>query len=76
MAVLQKKYGKEDKGGLISSLYDIKEIDQEDRYLLTKCTNNFSDASISIQYKDKKLGALAEDERILLESKAIDSSGL
>ena len=75
MAILQKKYGKAEKDQLFSSLYDMKNIDQGNRYVLTKCSG-FSDVSIDIRYKDKKLATLAENERILLESEKVDSSGL
>lgn len=75
MAILQKKYGKVEKDELFSSLYDMKNIDQGNRYVLTKCSG-FSDVWIDIRYKDKKLATLAENERILLESEKVDSSGL
>ena len=75
MAILQKKYGKVEKDVLFSGLYDIKEIDQGNRYVLTKCSG-FVDVSLNIRYKDKKLEKLAESERINLESGKVDSSGL
>lgn len=75
MAILQKKYGKEERSEIFSSLYDMKNIDQGNRYVLTKCSG-FSDVSLDIRYTDKKLEMLAENERILLESEKVDSSGL
>ncbi|MFC1524650.1 hypothetical protein ACFL6N_07660, partial [Thermodesulfobacteriota bacterium] len=75
MAILQEKYGKEEKEQLFSSLYDFKQIDQGNRYVMTKCSG-FSDVSIDIRYKDKKLETLAENERIIMESKKVNSSGL
>ncbi len=72
MAILQKKYGKVEKGRLFS---DIEEIDQGDRYVLTKCSG-FSDVTLDIRYKDKKLQEQAEKERIILESEKVDSSAL
>ena len=75
MAILQKKYGKVKKGQLFSSLYDIKEIDQGNRYVSTKCSG-FGNVSLDIRYKDKKLEEQAEKERIILESAKVDSSGL
>lgn len=75
MAILQKKYGKENKQGLTSSVYDIKQIDQGNRYVLTKCSG-FSDVTLDIRYYDKALEQLAENERILLESEKVDASGL
>lgn len=75
MAILQKKYGKIEKDQLFSSLYDVKQIDQGNRYVLTKCSG-FGDVTLDIRYKDKKLEQLAENERIILESEKVDSSGL
>ena len=75
MAILQKKYGKVEKDQLFSSLYDIKQIDQGNRYVLTKCSG-FGDVNLDIRYKDKKLEEQAEKERIILESEKVDSSGL
>lgn len=75
MAILQKKYGKVEKDQLFSSLYDIKQIDQGNRYVLTKCSG-FGDVSLDIRYRDKKLEEQAEKERIILESEKVDSSGL
>jgi len=75
MAILQKKYGKVEKDQLFSSLYDIKQIDQGNRYVLTKCSG-FGDVTLDIRYKDRKLEEQAEKERIILESEKVDSSGL
>lgn len=75
MAILQKKYGKVEQDQLFSSLYDIKQIDQGNRYVLTKCSG-FGDVSLDIRYKDKKLEEQAEKERIIIESEKVDSSGL
>lgn len=75
MAILQKKYGKIEKDQLFSNIYDVKQIDQGNRYVLTKCSG-FVDVSLDIRYKDKKLETIAENERILLESEKVDSSGL
>jgi hypothetical protein len=75
MAILQDKYGKQDKKDLFSSLYDAEMISQGNRYIMTKCSG-FTDVTIDIRYKDSKLEKLAENERIQLESKKLDSSGL
>ena len=75
MAILQKKYGKPESDALTSSLYDIKQIDQGNRFVLTKCSG-FTDVSLDIRYKDKELEKLAEQERIIIESEKVDSSGL
>lgn len=75
MAILQKKYGKPEKGGLTSSFRDIKSIDQGNRSVLTKCTG-YSDVTIEVRYTDKRLEDVAENERILIESEKLDSSAL
>lgn len=75
MAILQKKYGKIAKDKPFSVMYDVKEIDQGEKKVFTKCTG-FSDVNLSIRYKDKKLEQLAENERILIESERVDASGL
>lgn len=75
MAILQGKYGKQKDKDLFSSLYDAKMISQGDRYVMTKCTG-FSDVTIGIRYYDNRYEKLAENERIELESKKVDSSGL
>jgi hypothetical protein len=75
MAILQNKYGKQEKKDLFSSLNDAEMISQGDRYIMTKCSG-FTDVTIDIRYKDKELEELAENERIHLESEKLDSSGL
>ena len=75
MAILQRKYGKIEEDKISSSLFDIKQIDQGGRYIITKCSG-FSNVTIDIRYKDKGLAALAENERIQIESESVDSSSL
>ena len=75
MAILQEKYGKRDKKGLFDGIYDIERVDQGNRYVVTK-VSGYSDVTLDIRYNDSKLSKLAENERILLESKKVDSSGL
>jgi hypothetical protein len=75
MAILSDKYGNEEKQGLLSDLYDMKMITQGDRTIITKCSG-FTDITMEIRYKDSQLQELAENERIKLESKKLDSSGL
>jgi hypothetical protein len=75
MAILQKKYGKPEKGGLTASFRDIKSIDQGNRSVLTKCSG-YSDVTIEVRYTDKKLKDAAENERIIIESEKLDSSAL
>lgn len=75
MAILKDKYGQEKEKDLFSSLYDAEMITQGDRYVMTKCSG-FSDVTVEIRYEDNKYEKLAENERIELESKKLDSSGL
>ena len=75
MSILQSKYGDLDKADFTDSLYDIKKINQGNRSILTKC-NGFSEATLDIRYKDDELAKIAENERIIIESEKVDSSGL
>lgn len=75
IAILEQKYGTKEEEQLFGSLYDIEEVDQGNRHVLTKCSG-YSDVSIDIRYYDKKLKQQAEVERILLESEKVDSSSL
>ena len=75
MAILEKKYGKAKKEGLMSALMDAKMIDQGNRYVLTKCSG-IVDVTLEIRYYDMKLKNLAEKERISLEAKQVDDSAL
>ena len=75
MAILKDKYGKEDDKGPLSSLSDSEIITQGDKYVMTKCSG-YSNVTVEIRYQDTKYAELAENERIELESKELDSSGL
>lgn len=75
MAILQKKYGKKNSEDAFSSIYDIKQINQGNRSVLTKCSG-YVDVTIDIRYTDSKLEKQAENERIEIESDKLDSSGL
>ena len=75
MAILKDKYGEKEKEDLFSNLYDIKMITQGDRYVMTKCSGLF-DAEVEIRYKDNEYEKSAENERIEIERKELDSSGL
>ena len=75
MELLQKKYGFQEKEGLFDSLWDMKEIDQGNRYIIVKYSG-FMDVTIDIRYYDRDLEKLAEKERIELEASKVDSSGL
>ena len=75
MAIIQKKYGEAEKDGLISNMYDVKQVVQGKKRIITKCTG-FTDVSLDIRYKDMELNEIADKERILIESEKVDSSGL
>ena len=75
MTILSDKYGEKNEEDLFSSLYDSEMIIQGNRYVMTKCTG-LMDISVEIRYKDNEYEKLAENERIEIESKKLDSSGL
>ena len=73
--ILKQKYGEEEKQGLMDTISDIKQIIQGDRNVIVK-VSGFTDVAIDIRYTDSKLEELAENERLALEAKKVDSSGL
>ncbi len=75
LAMLEQKYGKKEKDDLLSAFYDFRMISQGNRSVVTKCSG-FMDVTIEVRYKDTTLEKLADSERISLESKRVDSSGL
>lgn len=75
LELLNKKYGSQKKEGLMDSLYDVKQVDQGDRSVVVKISG-IMDVTLDIRYYDDKLRTQAEKERIELESKKVDSSGL
>ena len=75
MALLQKKYGNETDPGLLGSMSTERRIDQGKRYIITQ-TTGFTEILLEIQYYDTDLQKLAETERIAVETKKADSSGL
>lgn len=75
MQLLQQKYGTKQKEGVMDGLYDIQQVTQGNRRVLTKITG-IIDATIDIRYYDSDLEKAAETERLELESKKVDGSGL
>ena len=75
MQLLTEKYGSEDKPGLMDAFSDSKHISQGQRYILTKITG-FTDTTIEIRYYDMDLEKSAEQERLAIEGKKVDRSGL
>jgi hypothetical protein len=73
--LLKKKYGPPEKRGLADELSDSDTIRQGNRGIVVKCTGLFS-VTIDIGYIDSVLAQQAERERIELEVKKVDSSGL
>ena len=74
-AILKDKYGETSDGGIAASVYDVDKIDQGNRVIYTKC-DGYTDVTLSVRYIDSDLRQQAENERILLESQKLDSSGL
>ena len=75
MQLLSDKYGPEDKPAPMDALGDVKHISQGTRYVYTKITG-FSDVTLEIRYYDTDLEKQAEQERLEIEAKKVDSSGL
>ncbi len=75
MTILEKKYGKPEKEGFMSSMMDSSMITHGDRYVMVKLSG-FTDVTIDIRYYDRKLTEMAEKERIEIEAEKVDSSGL
>lgn len=74
-AILQEKYGETSEANLAASIYNVDKIDQGNRVIYTKC-DGYSDVTLSVRYIDSNLRQQAENERILIESQKLDSSGL
>jgi hypothetical protein len=75
LEILKQKYGEKKKEGLMDQLSDIKQIDQGDRSVVVKISG-MMDVTMDIRYYDEPLRKLAEKERLELEAKKVDSSGL
>lgn len=75
VSLLEQKYGKQEENNLVPNLYDAVLIRQSDRDIMVKVSGVFNDHTIDIRYFDNEIKALAEKERIEIESKKVDSSG-
>lgn len=75
MELLQQKYGPKDKDGLLDGFYDSQHISRGSRYIMTKVTG-ITDTTVEIRYIDKDIEKIAEQERLKLEGKKVDPSGL
>ena len=75
MQILVDKYGPLDSTGFADTMGDAKHITQGNRTVYTKI-NGFTNTTIDIRYYDADLTGLAERERLAIEAKKVDSSGL
>jgi hypothetical protein len=75
LEILKQKYGEKKKEGLMDRLSDIKQIDQGDRSVVVKISG-MMEVTMDIRYYDEPLRKIAEKERLELEAKKVDSSGL
>ncbi len=75
MSLLEKKYGKGEKQGLLDSFNDLKRLDQGHRDILVRIIG-FTDVVLEISYNDRPLVKLAEKERLEIEAAKVDDSGL
>jgi DNA-directed RNA polymerase subunit RPC12/RpoP len=75
MKLLEEKYGKSETKGMFDSLNDAKRIDFGNREIVVKL-DGFMDYHIEIRYYDHDLEKLAEKERLEIETKKVDGSGL
>jgi hypothetical protein len=73
--LLKKKYGEEDKEGMFDDLYDMKRMSRGDRSIVLKCSG-FTDITLNLYYTDDALEKQAEKERVELEGKKTDDTGL
>jgi len=75
MELLQKKYGATKEQGLMEKLGDTRTISHGSRYAMTKLTG-IIDVTIEIRYYDRDLQTEGEKERLAIEGKKVDASGL
>lgn len=75
LEILKQKYGEKKKDGLMAQLSDLKQIDQGDRSVVVKISG-MMEVTMDIRYYDEPLRKLAENERLEIEAKKVDSSGL
>jgi len=76
LALLTKKYGAQDKAQIEDQLDSNKRIVQGKRMIMMFIDAGVNKARLTISYADETLFNLAEKERIELESRKLDSSGL
>jgi len=75
MELLKQKYGPQDADGLMDGFYDSEHISKGSRYVMTKVTG-ITDITVEVRYQDQDLEKIAEQERLKLEGKKVDPSGL
>ena len=75
MELLKQKYGDKQKQGLFDSIGDVMRIDDGNRFIITK-VSGFTDVTLDIRYYDSDLATLAERERLKIEAKKVDPTGL
>jgi hypothetical protein len=75
MQILEGKYGPSEKEIPFISMDSIKQISHGSRLVLTK-VEGIIDPTIQVRYYDDDLTTLAEKERVSIEGKKVDSSGL
>jgi hypothetical protein len=75
MQAIEEKYGPQDNAGLMDGFYDSQHITQGSKMVMTKITG-FMDTTIEIRYYDNELEKVAEQERLAIEGKKVDKTGL
>jgi hypothetical protein len=70
-----KKYGQGEKEGQFDDFYDAKRMTRGNRSMVLKCTGT-DDVTLNLYYTDDDLKKQADKERLELESKKPDASGL
>jgi hypothetical protein len=73
--LLKKKYGQGEKEGQFDDFYDAKRMTRGNRSMVLKCTGT-DDVTLNLYYTDDDLKKQADKERLELESKKPDASGL
>ena len=59
----------------MDGFYDTRRVTQGSRYVMTKITG-LVDTTIEIRYSETDLQKIAEKERLAIEGKKVDKSGL
>jgi len=73
--LLKKKYGQDEKEGQFDNFYDAKRMTRGNRSMVLKCTGT-DDITLNLYYTDDDLKKEADKERLELEAKKPDASGL